>query len=230
MLELPNDMVNEVLGQLDACASQWEFPVLDNVHWGLADTKLSVFRSETEWLIVFELIVFHRPAVEFQNVIYGFGNKLQSPGFQTAIKIIDISDDYPFEDDEGNPIVDIHEFVVKIDGQLETIRPSPEELIASGVEQAPNPDPETQVLRLLCHLMPDRFFLASSRLLELLGQPKDLSLFLELRSWFHPDIAAGKRPSQNPCFQNLAKALSYNDPAIYKCPENLHNTHWSHWG
>lgn len=215
---------------MDVCAAQFDFPVLDNVHWGLADTRLKAFRSEREWLIAFEILVFQDRSYEFLDIIYAFGNRIQVPGFQTDVEIIRIPDDYPFEDDEGNPIVDIHEFVVKIDGQLETIRPSPEELIASGVEQAPDADPETQVLRLLCHLMPDRFFLASSRLLELLGQPKDLSLFLELRSWFHPDIAAGERPSQNPCFQNLARALAYNDPAIYKCPENLHNTHWSHWG
>jgi hypothetical protein len=73
-------------------------------------------------------------------------------------------------------------------------------------------------------------FLRDDELLRAAGRHlSGVQLLLRLTAWKHPDISGGETPSQNPCFQSLARAVAANDATAYSCPEAEYNTHWSNW-
>ncbi|EJR39979.1 hypothetical protein III_03095 [Bacillus mycoides] len=46
----------KILETLDRYAEEFDFPVLDNYNFDLAQSRISVFREEDKWLIVFEVV------------------------------------------------------------------------------------------------------------------------------------------------------------------------------
>ena len=49
----------EILGVLDACASSFNFPAMDNGYVYPAASKLSVYRSEEDWAFVIAVSYTH---------------------------------------------------------------------------------------------------------------------------------------------------------------------------
>ena len=45
----------EILSILDRCCDMFAFPMLDNGYWYLAATRLSLYRSATDWAMVIEV-------------------------------------------------------------------------------------------------------------------------------------------------------------------------------
>ena len=203
----PDYSADGILSQLDNYAMHFDFPVLNNVHLRLADTKLNIFRSSEEWLMVFEIIAYDVRAHEFVNTIYAFGNKLLSPGFQTSVEIMREAVGFPLEDEEGNSIIDIQDFTVLINDTICNYHPTQEQMLASGIEQPAEMPSEAQLLRLVCFLEPNRFFIPQAELLLLLRKSY-LAGFMDLYDWHHPDVAQGEIPSQNSCFQSLAESIA----------------------
>ncbi|HRW10965.1 MAG TPA: hypothetical protein P5121_37950 [Caldilineaceae bacterium] len=216
-----------ILNQLDRCAETFNFPVLDNVHWRVADTRLTVFLDQ-EWAIVFEIIAFDIRIYSFVNIIYGYGSEVVDPGFKTSVEIFSASPDHPFEDDYGNTILDLHDFDLIIEGQEHNFAITNEQLAQYGLLLHDSEDIEANLLRIVCSLYQNRFFLDNEKLLLLLNRPH-LQPFLRLDDWKHPNIAGGELPSKTACFQRLAEAISQKNQEIYSCSQNEINTDWKNW-
>jgi hypothetical protein len=221
---------SQILRQLDRSARAFEFPVLDNAEFRLADVRLTAFRSPSEWLIVFEEIAL---LVEqtFVNTVSAYGNKIVRPGAQLSIDtLITPASGHPLWDDEGNFRPNLREFTIAIDGQPRHFTPSREDYVRAGIGAAAGDPDAAKMLRLLTVLVPGELFVSDARLLDLCGRA-DASLrrFLQLDDWHHPDVADEELPSDSICLRNLAEALAEDDADSYACPEEQFNTHWSNW-
>lgn len=220
-------------------ASLWSLPALPYPDWGYARARLTAFRSEDEWLTVFEFIVYDSEAGYCMNSIHSFGNKLVEGKRQIEDGAIltppEDSLHFPFfeEDEEGNILLNPLDFTVMLRGVKEHFLVTPEEYAQLGInleqKTAGAIDPLIKILRLLAYRAPNRFFLSDAEILRRLSRPHDLRQFLQLYEWCHPDSRKKERASDSPCLQNLAAALALGDPVLYECDKKLFNTHWSYW-
>ncbi|MDQ2800943.1 MAG: hypothetical protein M3Y13_15025, partial [Armatimonadota bacterium] len=72
---------NEILSQLDACAADFTFPMLDNGYVYLADVRLSAYRTERYWALIIEVLGSEYRAGGVFNTLYHYGNCfVQTPG------------------------------------------------------------------------------------------------------------------------------------------------------
>ncbi|WP_412760406.1 DUF7003 family protein [Peribacillus butanolivorans] len=58
---------NEILQKLDDFAEDYNFPVLDNYNFDLAQGRISVFRETDNWLIVFESVFIYKIITSIHN-------------------------------------------------------------------------------------------------------------------------------------------------------------------
>ncbi len=65
----------QILAILDDCAEAFTFPMLDNGYIYLAATRLSLFRSETDWAMVIEVFGFSPRAGVPDTQIDAFSSK-----------------------------------------------------------------------------------------------------------------------------------------------------------
>ncbi|NTV79786.1 MAG: hypothetical protein HGA25_11810, partial [Clostridiales bacterium] len=77
----------DILNILDEEAATYNFPMPDNLNIYSAGMRLTSFRSELEWLIVFEMMNYTKNH-EFANEICAFGNKLKQQGFAFPSPIV----------------------------------------------------------------------------------------------------------------------------------------------
>lgn len=71
--------VSGVLRQFDACAQTFTFPILDNGHCYLADTRLSAYGDRKNWAVIIEALGYNPRALgheRFADALYCFGNCL----------------------------------------------------------------------------------------------------------------------------------------------------------
>jgi len=66
----------EILSILDRCCDDFTFPMLDNGYVYLAATRLSLYRSATDWAIVIEVFGFSPRAGLPDTHIYTFASRL----------------------------------------------------------------------------------------------------------------------------------------------------------
>jgi hypothetical protein len=220
-------------------APLWSIPAMPHPDWGYARARLTAFRSEVEWLTIFEFIVYDSEAGYCMNSIHSFGNTLA----EDKRRIVDgsiltpseDSPDFPFfeEDEEGNIVLNPLDFTVMIRGVKAHFLVAPEEYAQLGInleqKTAGAIDPLIKILRFLAYTTPNRFFLSDAEMLKRLSRPHDLRQFLQLYDWHYPDSRKKERASDSPCLQSLAKALAFGDPALYECDKKFLNTHWSYW-
>lgn len=69
----------QILQILDDYAEDYNFPVLDNYNFDLAQCRLSVFRDKVNWLIVFEIVGVNRNQ-DISNELYVYGNATEQQG------------------------------------------------------------------------------------------------------------------------------------------------------
>ncbi|HEY3492061.1 MAG TPA: hypothetical protein VGK43_03855, partial [Solirubrobacterales bacterium] len=72
----------DILAQLDDCADAFTFPILDNAYVYPADTRMTLFRDETRWAILIEVLGFNSHmggTGGIDNALYCFGNCLRRP-------------------------------------------------------------------------------------------------------------------------------------------------------
>src|SRR4051794_27600742 len=87
--------VDGILAQLDDCAREYRFPMLDNLYVLLADVRLTAYREVRRWAIVIEVLGYNYPAGLPEGLgvdLYSFGNCLGrggSPGFEGSVSVID---------------------------------------------------------------------------------------------------------------------------------------------
>jgi hypothetical protein len=247
-----------ILKQWDDATRKGEFPhFASDSHWAFGKARLSAFRSDDEWLTIFELLTYYNGLADFEIIVYAFGNKLRNPGVQAFSD----SSKYSVELTKKNisaygvktPIgqswrageqsadaeewcPDPLDFEVTLGEIQKRFRLTPNDYREAGINLSSSLsgdrclDQIIRVLRIVGYLIPgEQLFHPEAVLLTYLGRPRTLPLFIQLYEWCHPGINDIHMPSDSVCLQSLAQALWYNDVRLYECSKEQMNTHWSHW-
>ena len=217
--------------------------MLDNGYIYLAATRLSLFRSPSDWAMTIEVFGFS-PRLALPNTdIFCFSSSLRNR--PTADSFVSLAAYDAFLRD--NTWNDSHTIFPVGEGPWQD--PDDPELVSKRAEDVPLRDqlialPE-KTAYLSAGIVPDcerlqafelcRFLayyyrdavLATSQELRHQVAP-ELDLILTLDEWRHPDIAGEELPSGSSSFRQLARVLETGDLALY-APKKPSNTHWSHW-
>ena len=223
----------EILKQLDNCAKNFEFPMLDNGYVYLADTRMSVYASQKNWAIIIEVLGYNPRALKtsgFDNCLYCFGNFLTCKnGMENSNFLFPISDGVsaPLFTDNEPEVINPLAKNVKIRENLIPITNDLDEYAKNGIVlESPPSIHAFEFLRLLTTAHRGLLLATKAELREkLLG---DIPLMLQVNEWYHPDIVSGEKPSENETFMMIAKMIDKLDVSIYH-PSKLPNTHWSNW-
>ena len=240
----PTGGAGRILAILDACAARMTFPVLDNGYVYPAASRLTCYRSATDWALVIEVFGFSPRAGSPDVTTYTFASALRGrkgPEAYVSRAAYDkalvenphnsMDTAFPFDDDAWQEPED-QEFVragassARIRGR-DVPLPSLDRLAAHGVALAE--PPRVQVFEACRALAADHRELVLATPEERRAHvAPDLVEILRLEEWHHPDVAGDERPSAAHGFQQIAAVLETGDPGLYR-PTEPPNTHWSHW-
>jgi len=223
----------QILNQLDHCARAGQFPMLDNGHLYLADTRLSAYRNDHDWALIIEVIGFNPRTggvYGIQNGLYCFGTCLRRPpGMANGDFLCFARDGFDgpaFNDGsdwhvrEGVRTLYIRDTAVYLDL-------SPAALARKGIELAEPPLVNGE--ELLRSLIPEQRALLLATDEELYERlTVRLPLVLRLDEWHHPDLISSELPSQSEAFRQIAEVLASGDLSRYQ-PAQAPNTHWQNW-
>lgn len=215
---------------------------LVNSNYQLADTRMTVFRSEKNWAIFIELVGIAKEIFEGVD-IYAFGNCIEQQGFIERRSIFTVPEDVPLFNEEGIWIGDRSHFSVIIRGKRYDFKPTKEDYLTAGIifpDERIGPDTllPIDLIRFLCHHLNHPFFVSEDYLRYLLDKlaikkgewyslGQEMSLFFQTREWQHPDLALGEKPSQMKFFRVLARAIERGDPSeLTKLDPSTFNTDW----
>ncbi len=220
---------HEILFQLDKAAQNYKFPTFDNINYPAADMRLSVFRDNSEWLILFEKLVYSDNESAFLSMVHAFGNKIPDPGFQpnSSEQIISEAPHYPIWDNEMNFSLDLLDFTLKVKGTIMHFLPTRDDYRKAHVNLEDDSYPEFKILCFLVFLMPDALFRSDDDLLKACNR-SNLPKFIQLDDWHHPDLFNGELPSHCDFFKNLAQSI---EEGSYHAPNQVQsiNSYWYHW-
>ena len=223
----------EILKQLDKCAEDYTFPMLDDGYVYPAGTKLTAYRDDKRWVIIIEVIGFNYRGGGhngISNCLHIFGNCLNyEPGTQNENFLYltkDAEDCNTFDEEEEfylNPICPtflLRNEIVQLIHNKDEYKAS-EILLEDEVKIN-----AFEFLRLLDKLYHDKLVAPEQEIRERI--PKDIKKIIELHDWYHPDVVNNELPSQNETFKLIAKVLETGVIENYK-PTNNSNTHWINW-
>lgn len=201
-------------------------PLFNDENFAYGRVRLTVFRSETEWLIAFEHLVYIGEANSYENIIYSFGNKVRGGIWNRKL----------FDMINTNEDINPFDFEISINFTRKQFHFEVEDYQKAGIDlkedisNDPIFDRHLQILRVLVANLPTHdIFLSTNDLFETIGRSTTLPLFLQLYEWCHPDPRMSKNDFLNPCLRSLIRAIANNNPHEYECPSHLINTHWSNW-
>jgi hypothetical protein len=238
------DSAAKILLVLDQCCEAMSFPMLDNGYVYLAATRLTVFRSSTDWAIVIETFGFSPRAGVPDTHIHTFGSRID--GRKTRASYVS---DAAFENylakhpyNESRFVFPIAEGTWQDADDAEAVAADASSLLLRGHPVSiPSPDDyaRAEVVREstdrvsvfeLCRALAarDRDLVLATPTERRENVPSDVPEIMRLDEWHHPDVVAGECPSASGTFQQLARVLASGDVSEYR-PEVLPNTHWSHW-
>ncbi len=220
----------QVLAQLDRCAAEFTFPVMDNGYIYPAAVRLSVFADAVVWAIVIEVLGYNNRGLDFDNCLHCFGSMLKGkPGIG--------NENFLF------PIMDGPSGSLFTDGDLDVIHPQthdlrirgdviafPHEVSAYASRSIPRSDPTRlyafELLRYLAIDHRDSLLASEAELNDRLT--RSIPLILRLDEWYHPDITNREKPRECPTFVQIAQVIETLNPVGYRILEPP-NTHWSNW-
>lgn len=235
----------EILSILDRCCDMFAFPMLDNGYWYLAATRLSLFRSATDWAMVIEVFGFSPRGYLPDTSIQTFASRLYDRDPPERYVNREAYENYlannphneyrtvypvhegPWQDDEYGEFVDPSANVIVVRDQTIAL-PSVTDYVRHGIEL--EEAPQVQVFE-LCR------FLADIAREQVLATPNErrVSVFpemeqiLQLEEWHHPNVVDdAERPSGSETFRQLAQVLATGDVRLYQ-PSQAPNTHWRNW-
>lgn len=234
----------DILAVLDQCCEAYTFPMLDNGYVYLAATRLSLFRSVTDWAMVIEVFGFSPAAGVPDTTIYTFGSRLNNRATPESFENRGAYEQYL----EANPNNDSHavfpiqaglwqdaaqEKWVAEDAREIVVReqaiplPSPGEYGRHGIELEAAPRVQVfELCRYLADIARDQVLATpQERRISILP---DMEQILLLDEWHHPNLIEEELPSELESFQQLAKVLCTREPELYR-PAKKPNTHWRNW-
>jgi hypothetical protein len=235
----------EILSTLDRCCDAFRFPMLDNGYVYLAATRLSLYRTKTDWAMVIEVFGFSPRAGLPDTSIQTFASRLHDrdppenyvnrkayEGYlannpNNEYRSIFPVEEGPWQDAENCEFVAEGEHEVLVRNQAIRL-PSVVEYARHRIEleQAPH-----------VHVFELCRYLADISREQLLATPKErrvsvlpqMDQILQLEEWHHPNVVdEEERPSGSEAFQQLARVLATGDVRLYQ-PSQVPNTHWRNW-
>ena len=223
---------SQIFSQLDACATDFTFPMLDNGYVYLVDVRLSAYRTERYWAMIIEILGSDFRAGGVFNLLYRFGNCFpETPGLANdgILAVMDNPVNNSIFDEEAhwdirqeNGFVCIREETIAYDVTSQAL----ERIGISEDEMDGGPVSITELVR---SLVPEHHMLLLATDEELNQRLQvDVPLILRLDEWCHPDLIEGELPSTSEAFQMIADVLVSGDPALYK-PTLPPSTHWKNW-
>lgn len=231
-----------ILKALDQCAENFTFPMLDNGYVYLAATKLSVFRSESDWSIVIEVFGFSPRSGEPDTQIYTLSSKLfnrnppsnyvSQEAYKNYLKNNPYNESrfiYPIENNDWQN-EDDPEY---LNGNAECVLrgvsislPESSEYVKHGI-QLKEENPFTyEFCRYLASKHRDLVLCTEEE--RRVSVSPDMELVLELDEWCHPDISGGESPSSTQTFRQLAEIIEIGNSELFTNNEK-NNTHWANW-
>uniref|UniRef100_UPI003B52815D DUF7003 family protein n=1 Tax=Roseovarius indicus TaxID=540747 RepID=UPI003B52815D len=221
-----------ILGALDASAMGYVLPMLDHGYLYLAATRMSLFRSERHWAVVFE--------------VFGFSPRVGVPDLWVTTIDGEIDASGSSADDRHGRHPKAQTFRPVPDGDWIDVE-DPERVAAEGrlvLRGREMPLPERGAYAAagidLLEARPLVFelcrYLAAMHREEVLATEAerrgniapDMAQVMVLDDWHHPDLAGGELPGDTETFRQLAEVLATGDASIYTAPETG-NTHWRNW-
>jgi hypothetical protein len=235
---------DDILSILDRCCDTYTFPMLDNGYLYLAGTRLSLYRSATDWAIVIEVFGFSPRSGLPDTHIHTFASRLHDrnpPGQYVSREAYENyltnnphnESRFVFPIEEGS-WQDPEDVELVAEGASEVVvrsqalpLPTLDKYEQHGVELG---EPPRVLVFELCRL------LADTAREQLLATPQerrisvlpDMIEVLQLEEWHHPNVVDNERPSGSETFQQLAQVLATGDVELYR-PSRPPNTHWSNW-
>lgn len=224
---------SDVLAQLDKCAADFDFPMLDNGYVYPVDCRISVYGDAERWVLLMEDIGYNYRGGGhngLSNCMYFFGNCLPFPPGSHNFNFLS-----PTNDSEDGPTfgpdhrMTLHPEAVSVllNGEKVPVSHDPAYYTARGVEL--KNAPAISVWEFARAFIQDHraAFLAMEE--EIRARiPKDLPLLLRLDEWYHNDLSDGELPSAIETFQMIAKVLETGDVSFYQ-PTKAPNNHWTNW-
>lgn len=231
-----------ILDVFDKSAEAFKFPMLDNGYVYLAASRLSLFRSDEHWAVVFEIFGFSPRAGHPDLSIITIASKLHNRNEPTDYVSEDAYNNYlennPYWEmrnfwpisnenwiDEENPELVVEKGEITLRGHLIDV-PVPSAFASKGVELEAEQPAVFELCRFLVHDHREAALATETeRRVSILPEMKQL---LTLDEWHHPDLVNGETPSQTETFRQLASVLEKNDPNLYSTVEPPNN-HWKNW-
>ncbi len=235
----------DILAVLDQCCDSFTFPMLDNGYVYLAGTRLSLYRSDTDWAMVIDVFGFSPRSGLPDTHVYTFASRLHDRDPPERYVSRDAYDRYLINNphNESRFVCPVREgawqeaengeFVT--DGSKEVMvrdrvvqLPSIDEYAIHGIELEQAPRVQVfELCRFLADILRDEVLAtAQERRISVLP---DMLQLLQLEEWHHPNVVdENERPSRSETFQQLAQVLATGNVRIYR-PMRLPNTHWRNW-
>ncbi len=202
-----------VLRACDEAADQAIFPMLDNGYYYPVDVRMHAFARRDQWLLLIETVGYNQSNGNLADVVTRIGAAAGESATADMVGFFDRLDNHDdlLNDDDSR---------IRAGAPAAVVRgrslPTPRTVGCPIWEFCRTLVPEHRDLLLMNHDEVDQF------------RPSGLPLILRLEEWRHPDLLADEMPSDTETFRQIARALQYQDPALYR-PAEAPNTHWSNW-
>lgn len=232
----------EILRILDNCAESFTFPMLDNGYVYLGVTRMSLFRSETDWAIVIEVFGYSPRSGIPDTHIYTFSSKLHNRDPESNYVTKEAYDNYlknnPYNESRFIFPIDNEDWLdeedpekVKLDSDIsirgKTIDPISTKLYKDNDIELEESTPWVFELTRLLAAIEKESVLSQGNEKRVSVSP-ELEQILILYEWHHPDLVEEELPSHNETFQQLAEVLVTGDISKYR-PSMKPNTAWKNW-
>ena len=235
----------EILSILDRCCDEYTFPMLDNGYVYLAATRLSLYRSSTDWAIAIEVFGFSPRSGLPDTAVQTFASRLHDRDRPEEYVDREAYENYlannphneyrsvfpvqegPWQDDEDMELVFPGANVIVVRDEAIAL-PSVADYVRHGIELE---DADRVQVFELCRYIAD---VAREKVLATPDERRisvlpEMEQILQLEEWHHPNVVEDDdRPSGSETFQQLAQVLVTGDVRLYQ-PSQPPNTHWRNW-
>ncbi|MBD1373295.1 hypothetical protein IC620_13145 [Hazenella sp. IB182357] len=216
--------MNELVNILVSCSKDgFNYPVLDDLYIDLADTRLSVFKNDTKWILVIEKIGYFIQGQFAVYDLYAYGNtQLKNGLIYTTDEFITINHQNILVDENGRfSIEPFDKLSFKIWNENVKMQLSPNDFEQAKINFTRYSPSE--FVRMISFKFKDKLFLNDQDIMNKLNEGR-LDIFYRTNHWYH----SNENPSLNPFFRDLDIALQHNDPLVIRPFKP--NTHWQNWG
>jgi hypothetical protein len=236
---------DEILRVLDQGARDFIFPMLDNGYVYLAASRLSLFASDEDWAMVFEIFGYSPREGIPDLMVTAFTSRpvrtrsvadyVSDEAWQGHLGLyaqVEQTAFFPIEcDDWLDP--DMSEQVAAGASSLvlrgrRILLPDEEAYRNAGITlEQPDRPMVFELARALAFHHRDQVLATQAELRTHLVP--ELTPLLVLDDWHHPNVVdEDAPPSSTETFRQFAEVLSCADPSLYRSSETP-NTHWSNW-